>query len=241
MSVLHFNELFNEETLNIFTDASIYMDNNGYTISCPGAMCVYTDRNGSTYPLEKDFDERNIINNSTNNEGEISAVALGVYYAVKYSSQYKYINLFSDSNICIQGLTQWIFNWVRNMNGDIMMSSSGTPVANQSIIASIVNTIIEQRLQLNMFHQKGHVNLNNTKSMEKAHKDFIVTNKLKGKVDDDIIRCISFYNDIVDVETKRVLREYVSKYNEWVDTSKPIIFTPKVNQINDYRSLIKRR
>lgn len=238
--VLCFSELFNEDTLNIFTDASIYKDSNGYTISSPGALCVYTQC-ATTYVLEKDIDERNIIDNSTNNEGEISAIALGVYLAIKYTSKYKHINLFSDSNICIQGLTDWIFNWVKNMDNGIMMNSSGTPVANQSIIASIVNTIIEQKLEINMFHQKGHVKIENQNSLNKANKDFITTNKLNGKVDEDIIKCISFYNDIVDNETRDLLMSYVNSGCFWGDTQKPIVFTPRTSSINDYKKLINKR
>ena len=239
MNNLHFNDLFNEDTLSIFTDASVYRDNKGYTISCPGAICVIT-KNNQCFILEQDFHERNIISGSTNNEGEISAVALGVYYAIKYSSQFKTINLYSDSNICVQGLNEWIFNWVKCMNKGLMYSSSGSPVANQSIISSIVNTIIEQKLNMNIFHQKGHVNINNSKSIEKAFMDFTNTNKIDKNIDEDIIKCISFYNDIVDVETKKTLQEYTKKYNNWEDTNKPIQFYPQVNPMNEYKNLIMK-
>lgn len=241
-NVLTFNQLFNEKTLNIFTDASIYRDENGYTISCPGALCVTTS-NDEVNILEKDCGEKNLIFNSTNNEGEISAITLGLYYAIKYGSMFENFNLFSDSNICIQGLNDWIFNWFNNINNDgLMISSSGTPVANQSIISGIFNTIIEMNIPINLYHQKGHVKMNSEKSLNKAYHDFKNTNNIKENIDFDIIKCISFYNDIVDTETKETLENYIRNCNSsFIDTCKPIIFMPKIEQKNVYKKLINNK
>ena len=40
--MIQFNDIFNDNTLNIFTDASIKDLNNGETLGCPGAVCVCT-------------------------------------------------------------------------------------------------------------------------------------------------------------------------------------------------------
>ena len=241
--MLSFNQLFNKSTLNIFTDASIYKEPDGYTISCPGALCV-TTCNNEVNILEKDCGEKNLIFNSTNNEGEISAISLGLFYAIKYRNMFDNFNLFSDSNICIQGLNNWIFNWLENINSDgLMISSSGKPVANQSIISGIYNTIIEMNIPINFYHQKGHVDSNKQKLLDKAYEDFKITNNIKDDVDMDIIKCISFYNDIVDVDTKDTLSNYISRNErkDYLDTRRPIIFSPKIEQKSVYKKLINNK
>ena len=238
-----FDRIFNEKTLNIFTDASVYKDSSGYTISCPGALCVTTCCSEVNI-LDKDCGEKNLIFNSTNNDGEISAINLGLFYAIRYGKMFENFNLFSDSNICIQGLTNWIFNWFNNINSEgLMISSSGKPVANQSVISSIYNTIIEMNIPINLYHQKGHVKIDNETLLKKAHKDFKVTNNITEDIDLDIIKCISFYNDIVDVETKDTISRYLrmNGADNFVDTQKPLVFTPKIESKNIYKKLINNK
>lgn len=238
---IHFHNLFNPSTLNIFTDASVHTLEDGTVLSSPGAVCIITDVNGDTFILEEDFDKSHIVIGSTNNDGEIRAVALGVYYAIKYKDVYPYINLFSDSNICIQGLTNWIFNWI-NCTDDTnrLYNSSGKQVANQDMLASLVNTIIEQKLSMNFYHQKGHVK-NSDESYKKCFNDFIKTNKLPRNLDIDIITCISTYNNYVDIKTKDALKEFTSIYYNSEKTITPIEFTVKTEQIGEYKKLIRRR
>lgn len=238
---IHFSDLFNPSTLNIFTDASVSTLPDGTILSSPGAVCVITDDNGDTYILEEDFNQSHIMVESTNNDGEIRAVGLGVYYAIKYKDAYRNINLFSDSNICIQGLTNWIFNWIKCKDqNDRLYNSSGKQVGNQDVISSLVNTIIEQKLNMNFYHQKGHIK-NSDESYDKCFKDFLTTNNLSHNLDIDIITCIATYNNYVDIQTKKVLKEFTSIYYNIEKTIRPIEFTVKADQIGEYKKLIRRK
>lgn len=237
---LHFDQFFNMLTLNIFTDASVKTLQDGTVLSCPGSICVVTDSFGNTYKLEEDFDERNIVIGSTNNDGEIRAVALGVYYAIKYKNSFQFINLFSDSNTCIQGLNDWIFRWVKNIRGDRLYGSSKKPVANQDIISSIVNTIIENDININLYHQKGHVK-NSSQGHEKCFNDFLTTNGINKSMDIDLIKCISFYNEYVDDKTKETLNKFTNIYYNNEECKVSFEFTVKKGEINKYKDLIKRR
>ena len=238
---LNFKDIFNQSTLNIFTDASIKTLEDGTVLSSPGAVCIITDDNENTYILEEDFNFSHIMIGSTNNDGEIRAVALGVYFAIKYKDMYENINLFSDSNICIQGLTKWIYGWVRcRDSNNRLYNSSGKEVANQDMIASLVNTIIEKKLDMSFYHQKGHVK-NSPESYEKCFDDFLVTNNLNCNLDMDIITCISTYNNYVDIKTKDALNEFISIYYNIEKTITPIRFTVKNEQIGEYKKLIRRK
>ena len=65
--MLSFNQLFNKSTLNIFTDASIYKEPDGYTISCPGSLCVTTCNNEVNILNEKtNYKKKDIYNASLN-------------------------------------------------------------------------------------------------------------------------------------------------------------------------------
>ena len=240
MEKLYFDFFFNQETLNIFTDASVKTLQDGTVLSCPGSICVVTDDKGNTYRLEEDFDERNVVIGSTNNDGEIRAILLGIYYAIKYKNKFNYINLFSDSNTCIQGISDWIFKWINNMKKGIMYNSSNKPVANQDNICSIINTIIENNININFYHQKGHVK-NNDKGHDICFNDFLCTNGIEMSMEIDLIKCISFYNDYVDKQTKQTLNKFTNIYYNNESYKATFNFTLKKGEIDNYKELIKRR
>ena len=98
-------------------------------------------------------------------------------------------------------------------------------------------------IPINFYHQKGHVDLNKQKLLDKAYEDFKITNNIKDDVDMDIIKCISFYNDIVDVDTKDTLSNYISRNErkDYLDTRRPIIFSPKIEQKSVYKKLINNK
>lgn len=194
------NDIFNQDTLNIFVDASITKNNDSY-IGCPGCVCVNTHPNYVSYIKDSSY---NVIYESTNNNSEISAVLLGINKALLYRNNYKVINLFSDSKICIHGLKYWMFNWIENMTKDKLYSSSGQLVSNQEIFLNIVNYIIKNNLYINLYHQKGHVTSSN-ESIENAIRVFKETNYIKDDVDKELIIQLSYYNNYVDLMTKNIL------------------------------------
>lgn len=196
-------KLRGQNILNIFTDASIVQIDNIY-VSCPGYVAV------TTTPDNKDLvmsSNTLVLEDSTNNNGEITAISMGIDYAISQMYNFKYINLFSDSKICIYGLREWIYNWVNNINNNMMCSSTGKPVANQSEILSIVNKIIYNNLNICLYHQSGHVR--DTKdSIAEAMKIFKSTNYFTDPIEYSDILYISFYNDYIDNLTRDTLKGY---------------------------------
>ena len=177
----------------IFVDASIQSVPNGY-IGCPGGVVVY---NGNKIEY-KDY----IKLDATNSRAELAAVQLGIELALKYRHLGP-INLFSDSKVCIYSLKEWIFKWYKNRTEGVLYGSSASPVANQDIIINIVNTILYNNLDINLYHQKGHVVTSNQKSMNRARNVFIESNKID--IDIELLKAISYFNNYVDIETKETL------------------------------------
>ena len=206
------HHLFNKDTLNIFTDGSIkkfYINCEEETIGCAGANIVVTDEIG-IHSIEAATE---ITRNTTNNDTEIRSILLGVQRALYYRELYpfKYINIIADSKICIYGLREWIFSWINNTDpsGKIMISSQGTPVANQQVILQIIYTILQNNLNINFYHQNGHKNCNNMKDMKAAKEAFIKSNYISCDVDMELIKNISIANDYVDKFTKQELDRFI--------------------------------
>ena len=194
--MIKYNDIFNDYTLNIFTDASVYSEDKKWFASCPGAVCVI----GNTIIDRHQY----IVCDSTNNEGEIMAIRLGVYFALKYRNNVRQINLFSDSKICIQGLTNWIYSWVNNINSNgSLYTNSNKPVANQEIIKSIISDIVSNDLHINFFHVKGHVDIRKDSDIYHAMKVFKVSNGLD--IEYKLAKQISYYNNSVDISTRNLL------------------------------------
>ena len=196
------DRFFNESSVNIFTDGSIYKSNTtGETIGCAGAITVQP--NGI-----QDIYDSQILRNSTNNHCEIYSIYLGIRSILvnDLHNKYKVINLFSDSKICILGLREWIFNWITKINSHgMMISSSGKEVANQELFSTIAQMIVQNNIFINLYHQKGHINVNKYKDVAIAISTFEVSNRIR--IDNSIARNISKYNDLIDVYTGQILKQ----------------------------------
>ena len=198
--ILTKDDIFNKETLNIFTDASIItLRDKSYieTIGCPGCYVI-----GGDTELELNTQ---ILRNSTNNNSEITAIFMGVLAAQKYRSYFRYINLFSDSKISVLGLREWIFNWINSAKEGVMYSSSGKPVANQDIFLQIVYFIINNNLPINLFHVNGHISPTNITQILEAKKTFITSNHINIDVDEELIASFAICNDVIDNATRQIL------------------------------------
>lgn len=231
--------IFNSKSINIFTDGSVYHTKGNpaipgnETIGCPGAIVVFTDDNCNVvHQYYSDF----IIRDATNNTTELSAIELGLCLVTKYENYKDYtINLFSDSQLCINSLRQWIFAWTNCMHDGIMYNSSGEPVKNQQIILSIINLIMVRGIRVNLFHQKGHVNLN-PKVLDKAHRVFKVSNNIDN-VDIELIKAISVYNDYVDIHTKISLEQFKNIDIPKIELEDAVSFNPNNFNYVMYKNL----
>lgn len=203
------DKIFNDNTLNIFTDASIKKRSNGETIGCAGALAYIGD-----YFIDESLD---LVRETTNSNSELKAIEKGVELALLYRNRVDTINLFSDSKISIYGLREWIFKWVNmSVGSDKLIKADGSPVMNQDIILKIIYMILWNDLSINLYHQNGHVSLKNDKSLLQAKETFINSNHLED-VDMNLIKDISQANYIVDMDTRYAVN------NAYVSSSRKII------------------
>ena len=197
--------LINKDSLTIFTDASIKAKPDGTNYGCPGFVAV--DGNGI-------IDSGYIVyDNTTNNDSEIKAIRMGVMAANKYKNNYKYIRLFSDSQLCIFGLRQRIYSWLNNINNGYICGYDGNPIKNQEIFIEIAYYITQNNLNIEFYHQRGHISLTNPTQLEKARNDFLKFNEFSPgtEIDMELVKTISYYNNMVDQTSRNTLNSVLSQ------------------------------
>lgn len=234
-------DIFNSDTINIFTDGSIYKNlNTGETIGSTGALIMH----GSDFNTAYLDNRTGILRNTTNNETEIESVLLGLKLASDYIRRTNipyHVNLFSDSKICIVGLREWMFNWIKCTYSGVLYNSSGSPVMNQETFKSCVSVILESNMNVSLYHQKGHV-ANSDASIQNAIKVF---KELNGdSVDSTFIKTVSYFNNFVDIFTKNDLKKRIN--NKEFDTLAkdvvaPFILDPAGMDMNKYKYLISKK
>lgn len=204
--MIKFNDMFNKNTINIFTDASVSTIDK-IQCSAPGCLVIETNNRQS----EIVDSEIHVVKNSTNNNGEIRAVLLGIEKALHYKYSNKAINLISDSLISIQGLKSWYKNWFKHSKNDVLYNSEGKKVSNQNVFKEIINIISYEQLQINFVHCRGHINIKSNESINIAVRDFQRSNDIHDTIDIDLIEEIVKYNNIIDNETRKCLKRYKLK------------------------------
>ena len=223
--------IFANGTLNIFSDASISKKpNNGY-FGCPACIAVARRDNSTLSIIDKNF---LLLDNTTNNDSEAKAIYLAVCMAFKWRLRYNRINIFSDSNITVNGLNSWIYNWANNVVDGYMFSSSGQEVANQGTFLKIINMIVNDRIDIRIFHQRGHMNIENPQHL-KAARLAIEANGLKVS-DNEIINLCNF-NNYVDNYSRDTL---INNLDKCVSLDFPIQYLLNKDTLKEYKSLIRR-
>ena len=193
--MIKYNDIFNDKTLNIFTDASVYKTKNE-TLGAPGYVAVIG---------ENIVDEKSIIlRESTNNESELYAIFMAIQFALLYREKVQVINIFSDSQFSVYGLREWIFSWINNIRNDRLYNSSGKMVANQHIFMNIIYTILYYDLKVSFYHNRGHFRYD---QVEKFRELFTKHNFLNDYIDAQTAHKIIFYNDRVDNNTRSLLHK----------------------------------
>ena len=228
-------DFFNKETLNIFTDASIMQCGNEY-IGCSGA--VFTTGNGEVIG-----DSYRINRATTNNDSELNAIFLGLIYANENKHLYKRINLFSDSNISVNNLREWIFNWTVRDNQ--FYNKQNNLIKNQVLVSSMVNYIIDNQLYINLYYQKGHVKISDTANFNYAKNNFETMNVGVGLVTPEVIIKTSYFNNMVDNRSRDILHDYVQQnvnatYNS-KKTCDPVRFDLNKINLTEYKKYIGRK
>lgn len=207
MNIIPYEYFVNEDTLNIFTDASIIHRKINYAgsmhvyyIGSPGAEIYLGDRMISTY--------HTVLPHCTNNQSEITAIEYGVNRGYQYTelNKVKNINIFSDSKICIYGIREWIFNWIKNMNDGILYSTSGE-VANQLHFISIIRSVLYHSRPIRFYHIRGHFNSSSFKERKKFNESFMRENYINMHLDERLIDFFIRANDSVDNITRNELKQ----------------------------------
>lgn len=194
--------------INIFCDASI--DTNVH-IACGGCLIVMQNDDGSIEPM---YHRLCLQTNATNNSSEILAIYTGIKEAIQLKCAYPnaIFRLFSDSKISLYGLRDWIKNWIKNsqLRGtEVLISSSGQPVANQQYFIKIFNVIVDTNLCIEFYHQRGHVGQAGGVSKEKARAQFIKANKTSPELMGVDINMLCEYNNYIDEVTRNTVQAYV--------------------------------
>lgn len=200
--MLERKEFFNQNSVCIFTDASFTMRDN-IPSTCAGA-CVYIDG----LLIDQDF---HIYHNCSSQRGELYAILMGVYFANKYSN-FKNINLFSDSLNSVLAYRSRIFKWI---NHDNFLGEHGS-VQNQDIIMDTIYTIDAFHIPINFIHVKGHVDINNKKLIKESKEMFQRSNGVMEDISLDLIKQIAIGNNQVDNYTRYMLNYYYNDPRYWI-------------------------
>lgn len=195
-------EFYNSDTLNIFSDASIiYDEKNNKCTGCYGVVCVTRDT-----IIDQCY---HLVSDTTNNNSEIKGIRAALSFANIYRGRFKYINIFSDSKISIDGLRDYIYRWSYNPKDGLLYTSTGKPAANQAIFIEcnqMMNILgADPYTMFCLYHQNGHIN-DSYRDLCRAANTFSRSNNIYGKVDINLIRYISTYNDIVDKTSRSILK-----------------------------------
>jgi len=199
------HSIFKPNTLSIFTDAAVHLiGENKWNVS---SVAIAFNKGGV---LES---QSAIIEDATNNVGELYGIQLGVDLAYKLGPYYMRTNLYSDSELCVKTLKGWVYNWIRNTgfkstdprSWKTLRTSSGAPVANKVQIINLIDSIcaLEGRVPLfRIFHVKAH-SIGNPRDIMRM---FLRENKIPISIEDarELARC----NDMADAQAKTILEEY---------------------------------
>lgn len=199
--IIELGYLFNDYTLNVFTDASVNKNSDG-TFDCCSGCTLY---HGNTV-----VSKTQVLLDSTNNQAEIYAILMGINAAIEYTKEnsgVESVNLFSDSKISIFGLREWITNWSNNVNEKVMYSSSGQPVKNQSIFLDCIYKILDNNFPISLYHVHGHKNPDINKHVEEFKRNFEKYNYLQDShIDINLTRKLMKCNEQIDWITRETLR-----------------------------------
>lgn len=194
---------YNEYVLNIFSDASMRSKGQKAMDGCYGTVAVVKDQ-----IIDQDM---RVLSDTTVNACEIRGIRMAISMANKYKYKFRYINIFSDSIISLLGLRDYIYNWTYDSYTQLFYGSSNKPIINQSVFIECMLMLEELRKTniVNLFHQKGHVKTNSIEDLKRATKTFATSNNINAKIDYNIIRYISCYNEVIDKDT----RSYLNRTN----------------------------
>lgn len=140
---------------------------------------------------------------------ELYALRSALSMVYRWKDIYPTINVFSDSVYAIKSVKNWIYNWHYDCGSNLYYKTTKqneTP-KNISLIYEIATsfiTLMGMTTNLNLYFVKGHINhMGSVKNLQKAAESFKLNNGIKGKVDLNLIRYLSYNNDLADYYAKK--------------------------------------
>lgn len=199
------NDFFTDDTLNIFTDASM----NSYgTCGCIG-VCAVKGKIDKRFPLLNTEFRTRVINKCTNNFAEGRAIIDAIYLAIRYQNDFKTIRILSDSMLNILGIRERVLKWKvskkKDKDGYPTFIGSTGQIKNQDIFLEALYTIIASNISIEFLHQKGHTSFSDPTSLIKMGEDFKKINGIMDDIDIELLRSLAFYNNYVDRNSRDVL------------------------------------
>jgi ribonuclease HI len=169
--------------IRIFTDGGSFKKDNG-KFRAVSSIRIFRD-----YELIDGGAEEEIHEDKTNNYAEIYSIKKALERTVSYLKTIgpcKYeVELYSDSKLCIDSLTKWIYNWIKTSKEGIFYNSNGDKVANQEVIKEAFKLVFKLKKYGSI--KLWHINSHKPKSkLKELHKKFMKSNK-----------CIITYEDFV--------------------------------------------
>ena len=231
---------FYKNAVNVFTDASTARLNfNGKEVNtiCPafvttigGGIVEY----GST-----------IFSNTTNSYGEIYALLLGIQSLIKYKNTDLFLNVYSDSEISVKGLTKWIKKWFYcGRRESILRAKSGMPVANQEVFLEIMREVIDANVHINVINVLGHTDSDNVNDMIKFVRYFYKENDIPmHSLPTEYLQEMAKFNDLVDEMSRNALYKVIKEESPLKHSKlnmAPIYWFPKEDDYKKYRSLVNQ-
>lgn len=197
-------EYYNPYTLNIFSDASFGIK--GKKRGAYAVVCVCCDT------IIDEF--RAFCGDHTIVVSETRGIRRALDMGLRYSSQYQYINIFSDSQLSIQSIRDFIYHWKYNEKKKCFLNTNGAIVHNQGLILECnqLYSVLCQRTHTQLLHQKGHVDSGYSEIVN-AVDVFKKSNYVNGNIDLNFIRYISTWNNYVDDKATKKLKNDRSRYS----------------------------
>lgn len=182
-------------SINLFTDASVVRLRDYNEVASAGYAITMGEQ-----LLESGY---RIIDNASNNYGELYAIYLGINNLQKYIPYKLPMNLYSDSLASIKGLKEFVFRWIQDGNYNLI-NSSGCEVVDQELYINIINQIVKSNLKLQMYHVLGHMDPSYDDQLNRAWKHFEEENGIV--LTEDMMRNLCYYNSYVDNMSREKLK-----------------------------------
>lgn len=196
--MLRKRSLFNNNSVCIFTDSA-------YT---EGSICA----GFCTYRNEIIIDQGyNILHDNTSQRGELLGIYMGIMNAIYYFNLGFKVRLFSDSLNSILAIRNRIFKWVQDTrNGSCTYLGQDGSIKNQDYIMNIIYLILYSNIQIEFYHVKGHVKIDDISSLAYAKEVFKTSNGF-GDVEDELIRLLANANNQVDRYLNTMIGLYLNE------------------------------